>query len=87
MSTKHINLCHHFLRDVVDDRDIDIKYINSEENPAGIMTKNFPKAEHGKHTNSIIEVELSELLETVSENVNNDGVDRVTYCESTKYLL
>ena len=40
MRTKHIDICHHILRDVVEDKDIDIKYIQREENPAYIMTDN-----------------------------------------------
>ena len=40
MRTKHIDICHHFLRDMVEDKDIDIKYIQREENPAYIMTDN-----------------------------------------------
>ena len=38
--TKHIDICHHFLRDVVEENDIDIQYIWSEDNPDDIMTKN-----------------------------------------------
>ena len=30
--TKHIDILHHFLRDMVEDKDIDIKYIMSEKN-------------------------------------------------------
>ena len=40
MRTNHIDILHHFLRDVVKDKDIAIKYIRSEENPEDIMTKN-----------------------------------------------
>ena len=32
--TKHIDICHHFLRDMVEEKDIDIQYIWSEDNPA-----------------------------------------------------
>ena len=28
--TKHIDMCHHFIRDMVEDKDTDIKYIWSE---------------------------------------------------------
>ena len=37
--TKHIDIHHHFLRDMVEDKDIDIQYIWSEDNPADIMAK------------------------------------------------
>ena len=33
LCTKHIDICHYFMRDVVEGKDIDIKYIRSEENP------------------------------------------------------
>ena len=32
--TKRIDICHHFLRDMVGDKDIDIQYILSEDNPS-----------------------------------------------------
>ena len=39
--TKYIDICHHFLWDIVEDKDIDIKYIRSEDNPAYIRTNNI----------------------------------------------
>ena len=30
MRTKHINICHHFMRDATEEKDMDIKYIRSE---------------------------------------------------------
>ena len=38
--TKHTDICHHFLRDMVDYKDIYIQYIWIEDNPADIMKKN-----------------------------------------------
>ena len=38
--TKQIGICHHFMRDTMEDKDADIQYIWSEYNPAEIMTKN-----------------------------------------------
>ena len=32
--TKHIGICHHFLRDMVEENYIDIHYIQSEWNPS-----------------------------------------------------
>ena len=43
MHTKHINICHHFRRNVVKGGDRDIKYIKSEEKPVDIMMNSFPK--------------------------------------------
>ena len=55
MRTKHIDICHHFLREMVEDKDMDIKYIRSEENPAYIMTKNGSETYYDKHTKNIKE--------------------------------
>ena len=49
MRTKHIDICHHFLRDMVEDKYIDIKYIRSEENSAYFMTKNCSEVYYVKH--------------------------------------
>ena len=53
MHTKHIDIRHHFLKVMVEDKYIDIKYIWSEEIPASITTKNTSKADFVKHTNRI----------------------------------
>ena len=37
--TKHIEICHHFLRDHVMKKDIDIIHVNTEEQLANIFTK------------------------------------------------
>ena len=47
--TKHIDVCHNFLRDMVKEKDIDIQYIWSEDNPADIMTKNTSEANFARH--------------------------------------
>ena len=41
--TKHINIHHNFLRDMVGDKDVDIHYIQSEDKPEYIMTKQICK--------------------------------------------
>ena len=41
MRTNNINICHHFLRYVVEEKDIYIEYIRSKENPAVVMMMNF----------------------------------------------
>ena len=46
---KHIDISHHFLRDMVEHKDIDIHYIRSEDNPADIMTKNTSEADFTRH--------------------------------------
>ena len=58
MHTKKIDICHHFLRNMVEDKNMDIKYISSKENPAGIMTRNFYEVDCVKHMKSITEGEI-----------------------------
>ena len=86
MCTKHIDIRHHFLRDVVEEKYMDVKYIISKENPGDIMTNNCSEADHTKHAKIIREGELWELVDTGRENLNNNGViDGVTDCEPTEY--
>ena len=46
---KHIDIHHHFMRDMVGDKDTDIEYIRSKENPTFIMTNNCSEDENTKH--------------------------------------
>ena len=86
MSTKHIDICHHFMRDIVEDQDIDIKYIRIEENPVDIMMKNNSEADFVKHTKRITEGKLWNIMETGRENVKNTRVtDDVIKYNKTEY--
>ena len=51
--TKHIDVRHRFLRDMAERKDIDIQYIQSEEKPADIVTKNTSEADLARHMKSI----------------------------------
>ena len=62
MRTKQIFICHNFLRNVVKDKDIDIKYIGSEEIPADNIMKNTSEADFVKHMKRIIEGEIWEIM-------------------------
>ena len=53
--TKHIDIFHHFLKGMAEDKDMDIEYIRSEENPAYIMTKIVSKTYYAKHAHEITE--------------------------------
>jgi len=44
--TKHINIAHHFLRDLVQNGTLDLVYINTGYNLADIFTKSLSKAIH-----------------------------------------
>ena len=45
MHTNHIDICHRFMWDTVEDKDMNINYIRSEENPVDITTKNCSEAD------------------------------------------
>jgi len=42
--TKHIEIKHHFIRDIVDTGDIIVEKIHTAENPADMLTKPLPPA-------------------------------------------
>ena len=73
---KNTNICNHFLRDMVKNKDIDIQYIWSEDNPAEIITKDTSEKGFVRQMKRITEGELWELVDTGRDNVNNT---RVTY--------
>ena len=58
ISTIHMDICNHFLWDMVEDKDIDIQYIRSKYNPADIMKKNTLEADFTRNMKMIIEGEL-----------------------------
>ena len=64
MRTKHIHTRNHFLRDMVKDKDINIKYIRSEKNHAYNRMKNCSEAGHFKKMRRITKGELWEIVET-----------------------
>ena len=74
MHTENIDICHYFLRYMLEDKCMSINYIQKEENPTYNITKNFSQAYSDKHVNRIKEVELWEHVETVRDNFKNNGV-------------
>ena len=62
--TKHTDICHHFLRDMVEDKYIDILYIKSEDSPAGIMTKNTSEEYFARNMQRTTMGELWQLVDT-----------------------
>ena len=51
--TKHIDVCYHFIREVVEDRKVTVQYIPTGDNVSDIFTKPLAKAKF---------LELAELL-------------------------
>ena len=72
--TKHIDISHHFLWDIVEDKDIYIQYIRGEDNPEYIMTKNTSEADFIRYIKIIVERELWEIVDTGRKNVKNNRV-------------
>jgi hypothetical protein len=44
--TKHIDIRHHYMRELQAKKDIDVRFKRSEENSADIMTKNTTRDIH-----------------------------------------
>jgi hypothetical protein len=51
--TKHIDIWHHYMRDLQDRKALDVRFKRSENNSADIMTKNTTREVHEKHTQQI----------------------------------
>ena len=50
MRTKHIRVQHHFIRDCVTNKEIDLEYIPTTNQVADIFTKGLPFSKHSKFT-------------------------------------
>ena len=46
VQTKHIDIAHHFLRDLIQEKILNLVYIKTEDNLADIFTKSLPKKIH-----------------------------------------
>lgn len=51
--TKHIEVSHHLVREVVESREIELSYVRTIENWADILTKPLPAAVHNYHCQSL----------------------------------
>jgi hypothetical protein len=51
--TKHIDIRHHYMRDLQDNKALDVIFKRSENNSADIMTKNTTREVHDNHTQQI----------------------------------
>jgi hypothetical protein len=48
--SKHIQICHHWIRDLVQEKTLDINYCSDAEQTADVLMKPLPKPKHVKHT-------------------------------------
>lgn len=46
---KHIHVSHHFVRERVQERDIDVQYVSTDNMTADVLTKALPAATHKRH--------------------------------------
>jgi hypothetical protein len=53
--TKHIDVRHHYMRDLVEQKIIEVEYIPTEENTADIFTKNLQAEIFNKHSRRLVE--------------------------------
>ena len=51
--TKHIDVCHHFVRDIVAQGAIIMHRINTEDNPVDMLTKTLPTTKFKKCLDTI----------------------------------
>lgn len=51
--TKHVNICHHFIHEKVNNGDINILYCPTNEMTANIFTKGLAKPKHSKFTEEL----------------------------------
>lgn len=51
--SKHIDVRHHFVRDVVTNKVITLMYLNTVDMPADIFTKSLASIEHFKFAQSL----------------------------------
>jgi hypothetical protein len=77
--TKHVDVRHRFVNDMVLNGELFVDHIRSEENPSDAMTKNLPLPLHAKHVRVICEGKLGSLYDsTTTEDVNVHANSRRT---------
>jgi hypothetical protein len=71
--TKHIDIRHHYLRDLLDEEKLDIRFQRSENNSSDILTKNTTRDIHERHTTKI----RNGTLDCWKEDVKTDASVRL----------
>jgi hypothetical protein len=66
--TKHIDIRHHYMREMQAKKDLDVRFKRSGENSADIMTKNTTRYIHEKHTKNIRNRTLAFWKEDVTQD-------------------
>ena len=73
--TKHIDVRHHFIRDLIKEKKLEVRFIKSEDNPADILTKNVNKETYLKHANNILRGDLPCWREDVKSSSSNSKME------------
>jgi hypothetical protein len=66
--TKHIDIRHHYMRDLQDSKALDVRFKRSENNSVDIMTKNTTRKIHDKYTQQIRKGTLPFWKENVKQD-------------------
>ena len=51
--SKHIDIRYHYIREVIDRKEVEIFHIPGEDNPADMFTKNLGHVKHGKFREAV----------------------------------
>ena len=73
--TKHIDVRHHFIRGLIKQGTLKVRFIRSEYNPSDIMTKNAPAVIFGKHSEAILTGTIERWREDVEDSESENGKD------------
>ena len=52
--TKHVDVRYHFVREYLENGDVEIEFVRSEDNVSDIMTKNLNEQSYWKHASKLI---------------------------------
>ena len=66
--TKHINMRHHYLRAQLEEKTLQVKFANSENNVSKIMTKNCAEKVFTRHAEKILNRTIESLREDDSRS-------------------
>jgi hypothetical protein len=61
--TKHIDVRHHFLRELVERGIIKLVFVKTDENTADMFTKNLGRVSFNKHTKTLVGEDEYEVIE------------------------
>ena len=66
--TKHIDVRHHYMRDLVENKIIEVGYVPTEENTADIFTKNLQAEVFSRHASRLVGAPNTNSTEVLEED-------------------